>query len=120
MIKECLLVALGGATGSIARYLLTLLSAHLAIASEIATFTANGIGSFIIGLLIASTKGEVYLFAAIGFCGGFTTFSTFSAQTIQLFQNGQRIEGIIYIAASVICALIFVGLGLYIGGKFLK
>ena len=110
MIKECLLVALGGATGSIARYLLTLLSAHLAIASEIATFTANVIGS----------KGEVYLFAAIGFCGGFTTFSTFSAQTIQLFQNGQRIEGIIYIAASVICALIFVGLGLYIGGKFLK
>lgn len=88
--------------------------------SEIATFTANVIGSFIIGLLIASTKGEVYLFAAIGFCGGFTTFSTFSAQTIQLFQNGQRIEGIIYIAASVICALIFVGLGLYIGGKFLK
>lgn len=120
MIKECLLVALGGATGSIARYLLTLLSTHLAIASEIATFTANVIGSFIIGLLIASTKGEVYLFAAIGFCGGFTTFSTFSAQTIQLFQNGQRIEGIIYIAASVICALIFVGLGLYIGGKFLK
>ena len=53
MIKECLLVALGGATGSIARYLLTLLSAHLAIASEIATFTANVIGSFIIGLLIA-------------------------------------------------------------------
>lgn len=120
MIKDCLLVALGGALGSVARYLLTLLSARLSFTSEIATFAANVIGSFIIGLLIAGTKGETYLFAAIGFCGGFTTFSTFSAQAMQLFQNGQRMEGIIYIAASVICGLLFVGLGLYIGGKCLR
>ena len=120
MIKEFILVGLGGALGSISRYTLTLLAAHLAIASELATFAANIIGSFLIGILIAATKGDAYLFAAIGFCGGFTTFSTFSAQALQLFQAGQRLSGIVYILTSVICTLAFTALGLCLGGKIFK
>lgn len=120
MIKEFILVGFGGALGSMSRYALTLLAACLSIASEWATFAANLIGSFLIGILIAASKGDIYLFAAIGFCGGFTTFSTFSAQAMQLLQQGQRLPGIVYILASVACALVFTGLGLYLGGKIFK
>ena len=120
MIKNILIVGTGGALGSIARYLITCLFTHLAICSELATLSVNIIGSFIIGLLIPASSNTLYLLAAIGFCGGFTTFSTFSAQALQMLQNGQRLSSIIYILASVIVSMAFVFLGFYLSEKYIK
>ena len=120
MIKNILLVGTGGALGSIARYLITCIFTHLAICSELATLSINILGSFIIGLLIPASSNTLYLLAAVGFCGGFTTFSTFSAQALQMLQNGQRISSIIYILASVLISIAFVFMGFYLSEKYFK
>ena len=120
MIKNILIVGTGGALGSIARYLITCLFTHLAICSELATFVVNVIGSFIIGLLIPSAQSTLYLLLAVGFCGGFTTFSTFSAQAFQMIQSGQRLTSLTYILASVIISITFVFLGIYISERYVK
>ncbi len=115
-----LLVGTGGALGSIARYLITCIFMHLSICSELATLVVNVIGSFIIGLLIPASQNTLYLLLAVGFCGGFTTFSTFSAQAFQMLQNGQRLSSIIYILASVLISIAFVFLGMYLSEKYIK
>lgn len=120
MIKNILLVGAGGALGSIARYLITCLFTHFAICSELATLLVNIIGSFIIGILIPASQNTLYLLMAVGFCGGFTTFSTFSAQAFQMLQNGQRLSAIVYILASVLISIAFVFFGIYLSEKYLK
>ncbi len=120
MIKNILLVGTGGALGSIARYLITCLFTHLAICSELAIFLVNIIGSFIIGLLIPASSNTLYLLMAVGFCGGFTTFSTFSVQAFQMLQSGQRLTSLIYILASVLISIAFVFLGIYMSEKYFK
>ena len=120
MIKNILIVGTGGALGSIARYLITCLFVHLAICSELATLLVNIIGSFIIGLLIPASHNTLYLLLAVGFCGGFTTFSTFSAQAFQMLQSGQRITSLIYILASVLISITFVFLGIYLSERYIK
>ena len=120
MIKNILLVGAGGALGSIARYLITCLFTYLSICSELATLLVNIVGSFIIGLLIPTSQSTLYLLLAIGFCGGFTTFSTFSAQAFQMMQSGQRLSAIVYILASVLISIAFVFLGVYLSEKCIK
>ena len=120
MLKKILLIGAGGALGSIFRYLITYASTLLAISSEWATLLVNVLGSFLVGMLITMSGNGVYLFAAVGFCGGFTTFSTFSAQTLQLLQSEQRILAIFYILASLTLSVMAVWAGLYCGNKFLK
>ena len=120
MIKNILLVGTGGALGSIARYLISCLFTYLSITNELATLLVNILGSFIIGLLIPASQNAMYLLMAIGFCGGFTTFSTFSAQALQMMQNGQRLSSIIYIFTSVIVSIAFVFLGFYLSEKYIK
>ncbi len=120
MIKNILIVGTGGALGSIARYLITCLFTHLAICSELAIFLVNIIGSFVIGLLIPASSNTLYLLMAVGFCGGFTTFSTFSVQAFQMLQSGQRLTSLIYILASVLISIAFVFLGIYMSEKYFK
>ena len=120
MIKNILLVGAGGALGSIIRYLITCLFTYLAICSELATLLVNIVGSFVIGLLIPASQNTLYLLMAVGFCGGFTTFSTFSAQAFQMLQNGQRTSAIVYILASVLISIAFVFLGIYLSEKYIK
>lgn len=120
MIKNILIVGTGGALGSIARYLITCLFTHLAICSELAILMVNIIGSFIIGLLIPASTNTLYLLMAVGFCGGFTTFSTFSAQAFQMLQSGQRLTSLIYILASVLISIAFVFIGIYLSERYIK
>ncbi len=115
-----MMVALGGACGSAGRYALILLSGALRIPSEYAILSANISGSFLIGLLLSLVRGELYLFAAIGFCGGFTTFSTFSSQTLALLQSGQKMSALFYILSSVVLSLLSVYLGLILGERWFK
>ena len=114
MIKDFLYVGAGGALGSICRYSLTLLAASLPQGGLCATIAANVIGSFLIGMAMVSARG-CYLFCAVGFCGGFTTFPTFSSQSLKLLQSGDYSMAIGYMAASVLLSIASVGLGCYVG-----
>ena len=120
MLKNILLIALGGALGSLVRYLMSYFASLIGASNELSILLVNIIGSFLIGLLIVFAGSKFYLFAAIGFCGGFTTFSTFSLQTLQLFQSGQRIMAVFYVLVSVVMSILFVFLGMYLGQKMLK
>ena len=120
MIRNLLLVSAGGALGSIARYAVSMLFAHFAISGHWATLLVNVVGSFLIGLAIPLVSGGAHLFAVLGFCGGFTTFSTFSSQAVQLFQAGERVTAAVYIVASLVISIAMVLLGMYVAGRFAK
>jgi fluoride exporter len=109
MLKNFLLVGLGGALGSMLRY-----TAYLFITAKhfpAATLLVNIAGSFIIGWVLAlSVKDETFLnnwklFLATGICGGFTTFSAFSAENMALLQNGKHIVALLYIALSIVLGI---------------
>lgn len=122
MLKTLLLVGAGGFLGSIGRYLASLYVNRL-IPSEgfpFGTFFVNILGCFLIGLIYGLAEKhdwmtpEARLFLATGFCGGFTTFSTFSYESLTLLNNGQYTQVFLYISLSVAVgiALVFVGLTL--------
>lgn len=115
MLKNFILVGLGGAIGSMLRH-----AAQLFITTKhfpFATLAVNILGSFIIGLVLAlSIKDDTFLnnwkvFLATGICGGFTTFSTFSADNISLFQSGKYSIALLYIITSVVISILAAGLG---------
>ena len=120
MIKSLLLVGAGGALGSIVRYAVSMLFAHFAISGHWATLLVNVVGSLMIGFAIPLLSNGAHLFAVVGFCGGFTTFSTFSSQALQLFQAGGRLAAAAYVAVSVVVSVLMVLLGMYLAGKFVK
>lgn len=108
-MKEVLLVALGGGVGAVCRYGLSLLpiGAHF----PFPTLLANLLGAVIIGVLAGLAAGipgfppALNLLLKTGFCGGFTTFSTFSLETVTLFQSGRYAAGSGYAAASLALCL---------------
>ena len=81
------------------------------------TLTVNVLGSFIIGILVGiSVKSDLIstdlrLFLMVGFCGGFTTFSSFSSESLMLMQNGQVVTVLIYTALSILLGFLAVYLG---------
>ena len=114
--RAIIYVFLGGGLGSVLRFLTSNFTQKLFNYKEFpfGTFTVNIIGCFLIGLLSAYfLKVDNYLkFLLItGFCGGFTTFSTFSAENFSLWQNGNYFTLIIYILTSVIIGLFAVFAG---------
>lgn len=116
MLKNFLWVGLGGAVGSMLRYAVTLLAAALQISSNWATVTVNIVGSFLIGLLMSVCgQSTLLLLLTVGLCGGFTTFSTFSSQSLALFQNGQPMLALAYIFGTLVFCLLAVWLGVMLG-----
>lgn len=108
MIKEFTAVFLGGGLGSMLRFAMQLLmQGRISTASfPWATFTVNIAGSFMIGMFYAlsarlNLSAEFRLFLTAGLCGGFTTFSSFSNETLTLFRHGDFLAAIIYISLSV-------------------
>ena len=115
-IINFLIVGLGGAAGSMLRYGITLLSAALNLSGNLATFSVNVIGSFLIGLFTGCCKdGTLMLLLTVGLCGGFTTFSTFSLQSVRLLQAGKFGEAALYIGASLAVCIAAAWLGYCIG-----
>jgi len=117
MIKQFLFVGLGGAIGSMLRYATSLLTAkYYANTFPLATFITNILGCLLIGLLIGyfSKNGNQSLqFLLItGFCGGYTTFSTFAAENISLWQSQNYLTLIGYTLASVLVGFLAVACGL--------
>ena len=118
MFKNILIVGLGGAAGSILRYLATLAGNALHCDSWIATLSVNGIGSFLIGLFMTvCTSGDWKLMLTVGLCGGFTTYSTFSAQSLEMLRSGNYLNAGAYILGTVVLCLLFVWAGMFVGTK---
>ena len=107
-----LLVAIGGATGSVARYLTGLaMTRLLGPAFPWGTITVNIVGSFAIGILTElvarkfAAPMEMRLLLVVGFLGGFTTFSSFSLDTMALAERGAILAAFGYVVASVLLSL---------------
>jgi CrcB protein len=119
---KLLLIALGGALGTLARYGTHVLAkgAGERLAFPVATLTVNLLGCFAIGYLQGAlierwpVREEYRLMLIVGFLGGFTTFSTFGWDTAQLLRDGQMMRGMVYAVASNVIgiALVFAGYGL--------
>lgn len=121
MLKSVLLVGLGGFLGSSSRYLTSLWVHKIGLNSlPLGTFTVNIIGCILIGMIFGlSEKWEWFqadwrLFLATGFCGGYTTFSTFSLENIELLQNGQYVGFGLNAFLSVGLGMLGVLAGIYI------
>ncbi len=106
---QVLFVALGGAIGSAARYLVGgWFAARFGAAFPYGTFVINVTGSFIVGLFLAYAQQRVSLspywrlFFAVGVVGGYTTFSTFEYESIRLLQDGEMLLAAVYLIGSVV------------------
>jgi len=113
-----LAVFIGGGLGAMSRYALTTALSGKLGSFPIGTFTANIVGSFLMGVLIgifsSRTNETLRLFLTVGFLGGFTTFSSFSAETLTLIRDGQIFSALINIFASVGIGLTFCAIGFYL------
>ena len=121
MIRELMTVGFGGAAGSIVRDLLSggILAGQTLLGFPAGTFTVNAAGSLLIGILLEASVSETLGWLLIvGFCGGFTTFSTFSADTVRLLRAGCYNAAAIYVALSVAVCIVFAALGMWIGTTF--
>ena len=122
-------VALGGALGSVSRYWVNgLISTNFGTSFPWGTLTINVTGSFVIGILaaVASPEGRMdsqsrmfaTQFLMIGICGGYTTFSSFSLQTLNLLRDRQWLYAGGNIILSVVLCMIAVWLGYLLGATF--
>ena len=121
MIRELMAVGFGGAAGSIVRYLLSggILAGQTLLGFPAGTFTVNAAGSLLIGILLEASVSETLGWLLIvGFCGGFTTFSTCSADTVRLLRAGCYNAAAVYVALSVAVCIVFAALGMWIGTTF--
>lgn len=112
MDRSILLVGIGGFVGSVARYLVAILFAgQVASVFPIATLTVNVVGCFVIGILFGLfDRGSILspewrMLLTTGFCGGFTTFSTFSYESLRLMQDGEYFYLAGYVLISVVVGL---------------
>ena len=108
-MKELILVFVGSGLGGISRFLIG--KKMVVNYFPFSTLLANVLACFILGLTIGLAhhrqliSADVRLFMTVGFCGGFSTFSTFSYDTLQLLQAGNYKMGIINILLSVVLSI---------------
>jgi CrcB protein len=127
-MKQILLVGLGGAMGSLGRYFAGIaITSLLGPAFPFNTLLINVAGSFVMGLVVAvlakfdplvTYATDVRLFVAVGLLGGFTTFSSFSADVAALWERGTYAQTSLYVTASVALSIAGVFLGLFLVRRF--
>ena len=124
-MRLLLFLAAGGVLGTLARYGLQGLIQPAGGSFPWGTLVVNLAGSFALGFLMRFLLGtsfatpELRAAATIGFCGAFTTMSTFSYETVTLVQGGEYWRAVGYLASSVGGSLVAVAAGLAAGGKLL-
>ena len=121
MLKMILIVGLGGFFGTVVRFgSVKFIAQFTNISFPYGTLFVNIIGSFIIGILFAlSSKttimsSEMRLLLTTGFCGGFTTFSTFALDCVHLINDEQYFAVASYLLISIIVGILAVFLGIWI------
>lgn len=114
-MQNLLLAGLGGFIGSAARYGIgaALLRSSAALSFPLATLLVNITGSFLIGLLLSGARlgDEARVFLIIGVLGGFTTFSSFSMDTLQLWRETGAARAALNVLLNVFCCLFAVWVG---------
>jgi len=120
-LKNILLVLAGSAVGGSARFITSLMiQSKNNTQFPIGTFIINLIGCFIIGMVYAiasrnaTTGSDIKLLLATGFCGGFTTFSAFAFENLELFKSGMHLTALMYIILSVVLGILAVVFGAYL------
>ncbi len=123
-MMQWLAIALGGALGSVLRFAaVSYLTPLFGFRFPLGTFAVNLVGSFLIGvayvLLVEKTTLPVEwrLFFITGLLGGFTTFSAFSLEMLQLWQTGHVVNALVYASSSVILGLLMALLGMALTQK---
>jgi CrcB protein len=122
----CLFVVIGGAVGTLCRYLVSVAALPISQNLPLGTIGINILGSFVIGFFGTLTLShgrypvseDVRLFVMVGLCGGFTTFSSFSLQTLDLLRGGAIGRAAVNIVASVVLCVGAVAVGHLIGASF--
>lgn len=119
-------VALGSAVGGASRFALsTFLQQRATTAFPVGTLAVNVTGSLILGFILRYALGspaisaEVRALLTAGFCGGYTTFSTFSYETIKLVEDGDYRRAALYVVSSVVLALAATFAGMVAAGELL-
>ena len=117
MIKQILLVGAGGAIGSILRFVTSELTNKYYLGGfPLATFIVNILGCFCVGLFvnIIPANQNLRLLLIMGFCGGFTTFSTFARETFTFIEINQLPTAFVYTLLSCVLGISAVWLGMYL------
>lgn len=115
MIESAHLVGLGGALGALCRYWVGQMVQENVFPWS--TLIVNVLGSFVLGILLFSNTGEsLVLFVGVGFCGAFTTFSSFSVDTVQLWEAGHRRLATLYAIANIIVSVAAIGISWLVVG----
>lgn len=125
-LSSCLIIGFGGALGTIARYLLSFAGLSISRDLPIATILINVTGSFLIGFVGTLTLADgrfpasenVRMFVMVGVCGGYTTFSAFSLQTLDLLRSGAVVRASLNVVASVFLCILAVALGHWIASRW--
>jgi len=121
-MRELVLIFLGGGIGSVTRFSLEKwISSFHSHHFPYGTLFVNVLACFVLGTLVGVADHKqivspnARLFWTVGFCGGFSTFSTFSSETLKLIQTGFPFSGLVYVLASLLLCLAATYLGLYLG-----
>jgi fluoride exporter len=123
--QTCLLIAVGGALGTVARYGIALLTLPVSRDMPWGTILINVVGCLVIGFFgtLTLTNGKypvsenARLFVMTGLCGGFTTFSAFSLQTLDLLMSGSVVRAAAYVLLSVTLCVCAVAVGHALAAK---
>lgn len=124
-MKLLVFLALGGAAGTLARYGLGGLVQPAGSTFPWGTLVVNVLGSFVLGFLMRWLLGsgvatpELRAALTVGFCGAFTTMSTFSYETLTLLEDGESFRAAAYVLGTLSASLLGVFGGLSLGGRLL-
>lgn len=118
-----LFVGLGGAAGAMLRYAISLIPYKGGF--PLLTFLTNIFGALIIGFIVGcaskrNVNNNLMLFLKTGFCGGFTTFSTFSLEAYNLLVSGSKVLAVCYAVLSAVCCVVGVWLGITLSAAVVK
>ena len=122
-MKSFLLVFLGGGLGSALRYLVASAMNQYSKVLPFGTFTVNILGCLFIGMILGYAQKEntltsnQILLLATGFCGGFTTFSAFANENLELIKNGEIFNFSFYTISSVLIGISAVYIGFYLTNR---